>query len=288
MLSKLALSAVALVLALTAAQGPGSYYDNIDKNATGAALQQELTALISKHKMLTYADLWTAFQTTDEGLDRVDGCPANLIDDIYSDTCWTAVTEQCGNYKKEGDCYNREHSWPKSWWNGSASVPAYTDLNHMRPTDGYDNNRRANFPFGYVDPNVAPAWTTSNGCKLGPCVAAPGSSQPVPATSCWEESDELKGEMARVYLYMETSYADIFTCCDTDGTVGAKMKPWLLETMLDWHARFPVSAAEAGRNDRVFQVQGNRNPFIDFPQWVDKIWGPAPGGAGGGGGGGGR
>lgn len=254
-------------------QGPGNYYAGIDVNANGAAFTAQLTALISQHKSLTYNDLWTAFKTTDIGTRDGGNCTTSDLGDLYSATCWQPGADQCGNYQKEGDCYNREHSWPKSWW-GGAEIAAYTDLFHLYPADGYDNNRRANFPLG----NVGTAtYVTSNGSKLGSCVAAasaaPGSPAAVdlPAT-CWEPSGPVKGLLARAYFYVSVSYADTFTCCDTDGTNGAQIKEWLLATLLDWHNAYPVTAGEAERNDAVYALQGNRNPFVDYPEWVQKVF----------------
>lgn len=82
--------------------------------------------------------------------------------------CWTPVSEQCGNYKTEGDCYNREHTWPKSAWNGS-QIASYTDLMHLYPTDGYDNNIRSNYWLGNADKATA-KYVTSNGSFLSKCL----------------------------------------------------------------------------------------------------------------------
>lgn len=194
-------------------------------------------------------------------------------------------SEYCaGNYQKEGDCYNRERSFPKSAWNGS-EIAAYTDLFHLYPADGYDNNRRSNYWLGNVDPNVAPEYETTNGSKLGNCVAASGMGAGHVGTGatdvlpqiCWEPSDGMKGELARSYFYISVSYADIFTCCNTDGNDGATLKPWLLATLLDWHDAFPVSPSEVRRNDAIYALQQNRNPFIDFPEWATKVFASASG-----------
>ena len=77
----------------------------------------------------------------------------------------------------------------------------------------------------------------------------------------------MKGALARVYLYVSTCYWDTFTCCDTEASVNAVMRPWLLSTMLRWNEEFPPNADELARNDAVFELQGNRNPYIDYPAW---------------------
>jgi len=241
--------------------GPGSYYDGINTNLNGTAFQKQLFQLISVHSQLTYDQLWTAFKTIDA---NGFGCNAGTVEDIYSSKCWMPGTQQCGNYKKEGDCYNREHSWPKSWWGGEqAGYASYTDLFHLFPSDGYDNGRRSDYPLGTVS---APIYTTSNGCKLGPCTA-PGFSG-----TCWEVGDDHKGTLARGYFYISTAYMGVFACCNTDGVNGSRLKPWMENVLREWHSQFPPTADELRRNDLIFQLyQGNRNPFIDYPEWVDKI-----------------
>jgi len=240
--------------------GPGSYYDGINPNLNSTLFKKQLTQLISVHTVLTYDQLWTAFKT----IDQSSSCPVPTLFDIYSAKCWTPGTQQCGNYKKEGDCYNREHSWPKSWWGGeNAGYTSYTDLFHLFPTDGYDNNRRADFPIGEVSRST---YNTSNGAQLGPCLNAAAGG------NCWEVSDRYKGQLARAYFYISTAYVDVFTCCTNNAVTNARLKPWLENTLRDWHSRFPVSQDEMQRNELIYQnFQKNRNPFIDYPEWVDKI-----------------
>jgi len=241
----------------------GSYYSGINTNLNGTLFKKQLADLISVHTELTYDQLWTAFKT----LDQTSRCNQPNIGDIYSNKCWTPGNQQCGNYKKEGDCYNREHSWPKSWWGGeSAGYASYTDLFHLFPTDGYDNGRRGDFPLGSVSPSSI-TYRTSNGCLLGQCDDMIGYTG-----TCWEVADYYKGAIARAYFYISTAYMNIFKCCTNNAVINADMKPWLLNLLLDWHHRFPVSDEEIRRNDLIFQLyQGNRNPFIDYPEWVDKI-----------------
>ena len=92
-----------------------------------------MTDLINPHTVISYDDVWDAFNTIDSAAQNSSNyCPVGSINDIYSAKCWTYPDDQCGNYQKEGDCYNREHSFPKSWWNGSV-IPAYTDMFHLYP-----------------------------------------------------------------------------------------------------------------------------------------------------------
>jgi len=242
-------------------QGPGTYYKDINVNLNGTAFQEQLHNLITVHTQLTYAELWVAFKEIDKDS---QGCTGGRIGDIYSDICWLAGTQQCGNYKKEGDCYNREHSWPKSWWGGATEGQgAYTDLFHLFPTDGYDNAMRGDFALGTVK---SPRYTTSNGCKVGPCTS-PGYSG-----TCWEPAENVKGLFARGYFYMSTAYREMWDCCDTAGTDRALIKPWMEAVLREWHYTFPPDADELERNDLIYsRYQHNRNPFVDFPYWADKI-----------------
>lgn len=140
--------------------------------------------------------------------------------------CWEYDVEQCGNYQGEGDCYNREHSWPKSWWGGPEDNEyAYTDLHHIFPSDGYDNARRSNYPYGNILPNSA-TYTTDNGCALGTC-----ETYQFGDIICWELADELKGDLARGYFYMSTRYLEEFYCCSEDGVNDAKVREWMEFTL---------------------------------------------------------
>jgi hypothetical protein len=119
----------------------------------GETLRAQLTQLINPHTVLSYTDVWAAL----DQIDQIDShstayCPVGQINDIYSAKCWAFPGGQCGNYQKEGDCYNREHSFPKSWWNGSV-IPSYTDLFHLYPSDGY---RIPKFIFSF--PSMRPPF----------------------------------------------------------------------------------------------------------------------------------
>mgnify|MGYP005993229323 CR=1 FL=1 len=142
------------------------------------------------------------------------------------DRCWEYDVEQCGNYKTEGDCYNREHSWPKSWWGGSSDNEyAYTDLHHIFPSDGYDNSRRSNYPYGNVIPGTE-TYTTDNGCSLGTC-----TTFELGDVTCWELTDSLKGDLARGYFYMSTRYENEFFCCEEEGVDDAGIREWMEFTL---------------------------------------------------------
>lgn len=239
--------------------GPAAlYWGNTGVGLSGQALVLALhEKLEDTHQRLSYSDLHEAYQTTDWGR---DGCQG--IFDFYSTQCWSP-SERCGNYSREGDCYNREHSWPKSWWGRSESHEAYSDLFHVIPADGYVNNRRSNHPLGEVEAPIT--YTSSNGSRLGSCV------DPDAGNLCFEPTSELKGDFARIYFYMAVRYEGDFTCCQRDAVNGANIHPWAEALLRSWHEMDPVDDDERARNEAVYLLQGNRNPFVDYPDWVDLI-----------------
>lgn len=255
------LVALALVGSLAAAQPPAGYYDSAE-GLSGLALKQALHNIIDNQDPLTYSGLWTAFSTT-------DATPANKVWDIYSDVpggtpayLYSFGSDQCGTYNSEGDCYNREHSFPQSWFNGQ--MPMNTDLFHLYPTDGYVNNMRGNLPYGDVG---SADWTSTNGSKKGLCVD-PGYNSTV-----FEPIDAYKGDLARTYFYMMTRYYSQMSGWNSPVVQNGDLIPWNLAVMLQWNDLDPVSPKEIARNNAVYGLQENRNPFIDRPEWVHAIWG---------------
>ena len=247
-------------LSLTA-QVPASYYQTA-VNKHGYALRVALHNIIKNHSQESYSALWSDFYSTDA---RPDG----KVWDIYSDNpngqapyLYNFGTDQCGNYNSEGDCYNREHSVPKSWFNDA--TPMYTDLFHIYPTDGWVNNKRGNLPLGEVN---NPSWTSLNGSKVGSCSVSGYSGQ------AFEPIDAYKGDLARTYLYMAVCYMDKNLGYDQSMYDGGSLKPWALQMLLAWCAEDPVSQKEIDRNNAVYAIQHNRNPFIDFPQLANMIFG---------------
>ena len=255
------------------AQGPndsGTYYQAAD-GKKGAELKTALCGIIYNRTERTYKQLWTDFQTTDK---KENG----KVWDMYSNLReMTFVTDQAGNYKKEGDVYNREHSWPNSWFGGEVQ-PMYTDLHHLYPTDGFVNNKRSNYAFG--ETNGESYKSANNFSKLGACTY-PGYTGTV-----FEPNDDYKGDFARTYFYMVTCYEeklpDWFTNYGTkegvsqtiDGSKYPGLRDWQLEMLMKWTKNDPVSAdKETPRNNAVYTIQNNRNPFIDYPGLEEYIWG---------------
>lgn len=248
------------VFTFVAAQ-PAGYYDSA-VGKYGEELQEALHDIIDNHTVLSYSYLWTAFRTTD---DKANG----KVWDMYSDNPegaepyeYTFGTNQCGNYSGEGSCYNREHSFPKSWFGDVP--PMNSDLFHLYPTDGYVNGKRSNYPFGETD---SPTWTSQNGSKVGSCSTS-GYNGIV-----FEPIDEYKGDFARTYFYMATRYyGEDGSWTGSPMVDGAQPEAWARAMLIQWHTDDPVSTKETERNDAVYALQKNRNPFIDHPEYVLKLY----------------
>lgn len=255
---------VLLLLAMTGstllAQAPNNYYNNA-VNKTGNELKEALHGIVKGHHVVSYSGLLSAFADTD--------CkPNGKIWDIYSNYEFDLSTGLCGEYTKEGDCWNREHTWPQSWFapSGSTNDTAYSDLFHVYPTDGYVNNRRQNFPYGEVS---NPTYTSGNGSKLGPCAAAGYSG------TVFEPIDEYKGDIARSYFYMSVRYCHGDDNWGTSGmTNKSEILPWAMAMLLQWNDDDPVSQKEIDRNNAIYAKQHNRNPFIDNSEYARMIWDP--------------
>lgn len=241
------------------AQGPngsGTYYQSAD-GKKGVALKTALFNIIKNPSVTSYKGLYDAYIQTDT---RPDG----YVRDWYSNaTNYCHNVDNKGNYTKEGDMYNREHSVPQSWFNEAS--PMKSDIVHVLPTDGYVNNRRSSYPLADVN-NVT--YSSKNSySKLGSC-KNDGYSGTV-----FEPNDEIKGDMARIYFYMATCYQD--KCGNWGGGIftSSGMVDWEMNVMKAWSKLDPVDDVEIARNNAVKEVQGNRNPFVDYPGLEDYIWG---------------
>lgn len=242
---------------------PAGYYDPA-AGLEGEELRAALHGIIDDHQAISYDDIWLAFYTTD---DRPDGYVWDMYSDIPGGTppyLYTFGDDEGGSASGEGEGYNREHSWPKSWFGDQA--PMNTDLFHIVPTDIYVNNRRGNYPFGEV---TSPTWTSLNGSRLGPC-SWPGYSGTV-----FEPVDAFKGDFARNYFYMATRYyTEDAGWPGSPMTSGSQLLEWAEDMLIAWHLSDPVGAKELDRNEAVYAIQENRNPFIDHPEYVLMIYEP--------------
>lgn len=255
----------------------------------------------------TRFDVWDAYVLyAYKGANPI-ACTGNKLYDYYAANCYTTPTEILSqNGGGDQNTYNREHSWPKSWFAAGATPKnnpsngeycydgntdsswdsaqnwdyrAFTDLHHLIPADGAANTARSNNSLGLVD-------NADGGKTLFPAVGAPNTQAKlgkadvaampdVPgggATTVFEPADVVKGDLARIYFYMATRYYTEDGCWQNyTGVDKAHIKPWLEKVLRQWHTADPVSAGELARNDWIERIQGNRNPFIDHPEWVAKI-----------------
>ena len=238
------------------------------------------------YSSLGYDGLWTAYQHTDL---RDNG----KVWDMYSDCSWTYKSDQCGTYGGECDCYNREHSIPKSWYGDTKSGPG-CDIFHLVPTDGKVNGMRSNYAFG----EVSSASYTFDGAKLGSAKSITitngntiagneGASISCSASKVFEPRDEYKGDFARGYLgamirwagdhqsFTDGDGGKIFSSNYAAGSFG--LTKYGVALLMKWHRQDPVSQKEIDRNNGIQETQGNRNPFIDYPYLAEYIWGEKAG-----------
>lgn len=198
---------------------------------------------------------WQAFPLTDI---REDGS----IWDMYSNS-----QRYFPNKQGESGCsLNIEHCLPKSWWGGTVN-DAYKDLYHLNPSDQRANGQKSNYAPGHV----------KKGDKFDN-----GSFRMDKATSsgygyiCFEPAPEYRGDFARAYFYIATAYEDITWTAYTDyinNNSYLMFSDAIQQVLLDWHRADPVSDKEICRAEAISSIQHNRNPFIDYPDLVEYIWG---------------
>jgi len=248
--------ATAAAWVTAAGQAPEGYYRSIDGKAE-AELKTALCNLLYDHtEISSYIALPEYFKHTDV----YPG--TNRYWDMYSDIpVYTNTT--FGTY------LNREHSFPKSWWGGSTATPAYVDLNHLYPSEKGANSAKSNYPLGTVS-----TATFDNGVvKVGYPVTGQGGG----SGKVFEPDDEYKGDFARTYFYMVTTYQNLHWeskyCWMMQNNTYPTLQPWAVDLLLKWHREDKVSQKEIDRNNVVYGYQNNRNPFIDFPELAEYLWG---------------
>ena len=264
-----------------AAQIP-AYYADADGLA-GKPLWTAISSITNRgFSSLGYNGLWTAYKKTDVyPADSVG--KAGKIWDMYGECPFTFSSDQCGSYNGVCDCYNREHSIPKSWFGGSTSGIG-CDIFHLVPTDGKINSTRSNDEFGEVagaknyygnGTGTAGTWSTDR-----PTIASAAGEVIQGSGNVFEPKDQYKGDFARGYMgtIIKWQLANMTTANNffsgeytPSGYFGFTKKAVVL--MMKWHREDPVSQKEIDRNNGIQQTQGNRNPFIDYPYLAEYIWG---------------
>lgn len=265
----------------------GSVLSFINSGGGCEALKTEIHDVIVNQSKVQYTsttyDLWDAILHTDKKLN--DAGNAFIVWDMFTDVPSGADVyefDHCNDRDAgscpggEGQCYNREHTFPQSWWGGgqTAADTQRVDIHHVVPSDRSLNTSKSNNPPGIVTTAVT---TGSNGFKVGF-----NPSYPCSSAMYYEPIDEYKGDYARMYLYVGTRYEHNMVLWSTISTEGdcamsgdpyTCYEPWLLNLLLEWHNADPVSSKEIDRNNAIYAIQGNRNPYIDNPNWVTLIWG---------------
>lgn len=241
---------------------PRDYY-KFAQHTTDSTLKNHLGAIICVGKRYKYGSgekhSWDGFYYTDR--DTV----TNQVLDMYSNE------KRFFNPEKPTASvagFDIEHMLPKSWWGGDVN-PAYCDLFHLVPGD-YSANRSKS--------NHAPGIPSDSTFNNGSFVTGNGDKYGLQRVFCPE--DQYKGDFARAYFYIATCYGDSLRWVEV-GEPGTAMtnegwqefQPWLRDLLLDWHRKDPVSDKEKARAIQVNKIQGNRNPFIDYPDLVEYIWG---------------
>lgn len=226
----------------------GTYYNSIKSdlsgNLTGNDLKLKLRSVIAKnHKMTTYSQITSLFVKSDK---------SNKSGNIIT---FYAHADINGKWDS-GNTYNREHVWPKAngWFQESG---AGADLHHIRPTITDINSARGNKKFADLDEKNSSVKPVNSNGYLG------GYSN----NSYFEPLDHAKGDVARIIFYLVTRYSEADSTAYSIARV-ATGYPLLLK----WNKLDPVDQLEINRNNYVYTVQNNRNPFIDYPGLADAIW----------------
>jgi endonuclease I len=279
-----------------AALAPAGYYDSVDPTSA-SALRTTLHAVIHDHTRFPYTstatDTWIILEAADE-----DPANPNQILDIYKNATYPKFG--AGN-----NYYNREHVWPKSYGfplDNAQNYP-YTDCHHLHLGDAGYNSSRSNKPYRYCTGACTEKPTLVNDGLGGGTGVYAGNSNWTSGSytaGTWETWSARRGDVARSLLYMDIRYEggthgvtgvaepDLIVTDDESliaasntGSNEPVAYMGMLSVLLQWHLEDPVSAEEQARNDVVFGYQGNRNPFVDHPEWVACVFQGVCGGGGG-------
>ena len=244
------------------AQVPSGYYESA-QGREGEALKEALYQIIKGHKSYPYTssapDTWDIIKETDKD----PANPENVLG-IYSNFSMNAAMEYNG-----GQGWSREHVWAKSRGDFGTTMGAGTDLHHLRAEDISTNSARNNRNFDearvpYVDSSVPYTGATDNFTSTEDWT--------------WEPGEGVKGDIARMIFYMATRYEG--EGGEPDLELAEELLPpddkrplhGKLSTLIVWHQEDPVDDRERRRNEVIYHYQGNRNPFIDNPEWALSIW----------------
>ncbi len=240
---------------------PGNYYQPA-QGLKDSLLKDALSEVVHCGPRYRYGSgklhTWQGFFYTDR-----DTTTQEVLDMYSHNHRYFDLSDTCGSVAG----FDIEHMLPKSWWGGNVNE-AYCDLFHLVPAD-YSANRSKS--------NHAPGIPTDSTFNNGSFVTGDGSAYDLKRVFCPE--DEYKGDFARAYFYIVTCYDTLHWIDKGDAAVAMtndsylEFQPWLQELLMSWHRMDPVSQKELDRAVEVNKIQGNRNPFIDYPELAEYIWG---------------
>lgn len=249
-------SLMILVSLAATAQIPEGYYDGL-KGKSGAQLKDAIHGIIKNAKVLSYGSgtnkTWGGFYETDR---------------LENNQCVDRYSPEVRYFSSKGSVpsgMNIEHSFPKSWWGGTENQ-AYKDLYNLMPSDSKANSAKSNYPMGAV---TGTASYDNGVVKIGSCSEG---------FKVWEPVAKWKGDFARGYMYMATAYQNFTWSGNVSPQILQQgnyptLKKWAYTLYLKWARTDKVDEMEIKRNDAVCKIQGNRNPFVDFPNLMEYVWG---------------
>lgn len=272
----ISLSIVAMfALSLMAEAIPANYYDAID-GKQDSVLKTTLSLLVRGGERYEYGTNqyhsssnppewekgdFKAYGTW-QALPLTDMHPDGIVWDMYSNS----VRYYPNKLGESGCSLNIEHCLPKSWW-GGADNEAYKDLFNLNPSDQRANSQKSNYAPGHVQKGDK----FDNGSFRMDSKAKSQYNY-----ICWEPAEEYRGDFARTYFFMATAYEYLEWTAYPDYISHSSylmFSETIQQVLLDWHRADPVSDKEICRADRISDIQHNRNPFIDYPELVEYIWG---------------
>jgi endonuclease I len=235
---------ILIMSAMMIADPPPGYYDGAE-GLSGEALKAALNDIVDNHTGLSYAAAYIALRYTDKD-------PANSDNVILLYTGWSVTN---AGYPT----WNREHVWAKSHGDFGTSMGPGTDIHHLRPTDPGVNSSRGNKDFD----NGGTQHSVATGCYYD--------------EDSWEPRDEVKGDVARMIFYMSVRYEGEGGDLDLEVVDAVNTYPLpqhgKLSALLEWNMIDPPDDFEENRNDVIYEdYQGNRNPFVDDPNYANLIW----------------